>query len=46
MTTTIIPQRRRTAQEVLNGSVRELLADAHRDGIHPYKALMDALRAR
>ena len=46
MTTTIIPQRRRTAQEVLNGSVRDLLADAHRDGIHPYKALMDALRAR
>lgn len=46
MTTTIIPQRRRTAQDVLNGSVRELLADAHRDGIHPYKALMDALRAR
>lgn len=38
--------RRRTAQEVLNGSVRDLLADAHRDGIHPYKALMDALRAR
>lgn len=46
MTTAIIPQRRRTAQEVLNGSVRDLLADAHRDGIHPYKALMDALRAR
>lgn len=40
------PPRRRTAQEVLNGSVRDLLADAHRDGIHPYKALMDALRAR
>ncbi|MEE1617321.1 hypothetical protein [Brachybacterium sp. J153] len=40
------PPRRRTAQEVLDGSVRALLADAHRDGIHPYKALMDALRAR
>ena len=38
--------RRRTVEEVLNGSVRDLLADAHRDGIHPYKALMDAMRAR
>ena len=36
----------RTPDAVLNGTVRELLADAHRDGIHPYKALMDALRAR
>ncbi|MEU2416441.1 hypothetical protein ABZ546_01470 [Brachybacterium paraconglomeratum] len=40
------PPRRRTVEEVLNGSVRQLLADAHRDGIHPYRALMDALRAR
>lgn len=46
MTTTIIPQRRRTAQDVLNGSVRDLLADAHRDGVHPYTALMNAMRAR
>ena len=38
--------RRRTVEEVLNGTVRELLADAHRDGVHPYKALMDAMRAR
>ena len=36
----------RTPEAVLNGTVRELLADAHRDGIHPYRALMDALRAR
>ena len=36
----------RTPEAVLNGTVHELLADAHRDGIHPYRALMDALRAR
>lgn len=46
MTTTTTPPRRRTADQILDGSVRELLADAHRDGIHPYRALMDALRAR
>lgn len=46
MTTTIIAQHRRTAQEVLDGSVRDLLADAHRDGVHPYTALMNAMRAR
>lgn len=40
------PTRRRTAQEVLDGSVRDLLADAHRDGIHPYTAIMNAMRAR
>lgn len=46
MTATTLPRHRRTAQEVLNGSVRELLADAHRDGVHPYTALMNAMRAR
>lgn len=47
MTTTAQrPPVKRTPQQVLEGSVRELLAEAHRDGIHPYTALMDALRAR
>lgn len=46
MPTTTTPPRRRTTEQILDGSVRELLADAHRDGIHPYRALMDALRAR
>lgn len=36
----------RTPESVLNGTVRELLTDAHRAGIHPYDALMNALTAR
>lgn len=44
--TTRRPTAKRSPKQVLNGSVRELLADAHRDGIHPYTALMNALRAR
>ena len=46
ITTTRRTPATRTPEAVLNGTVRELLADAHRDGIHPYRALMDALRAR
>ncbi|MDN5688001.1 MAG: hypothetical protein L0G94_15185 [Brachybacterium sp.] len=45
-TTTQRPPVKRTPQQVLNGTVRDLLADAHRDGVHPYNALMNALRAR
>ena len=46
ITTTRRTPATRTPEAVLNGTVRELLADAHRDGIHPYRALMDAMRAR
>ena len=46
ITTTRRTPATRTPEAVLNGSVRELLADAHRDGVHPYTALMNAMRAR
>lgn len=36
----------RPPEAVLNGTVRDLLADAHRAGIHPYDALMNALSNR
>lgn len=45
-TTTQRPPVKRTPQQVLNGTVRDLLADAHRDGIHPYNALMNAVSNR
>lgn len=46
ITTTRRTPATRTPEAVLNGSVRDLLADAHRDGVHPYTALMNAMRAR
>ena len=45
ITTTRRTPATRTPEAVLNGSVRDLLADAHRDGVHPYTALMNAMRA-
>lgn len=46
ITTTRRTPATRAPEAVLNGTVRELLTDAHRAGIHPYDALMNALTAR
>ena len=46
ITTTRRTPATRTPDAVLNGTVRELLTDAHNRGRHPYDVLMDALTAR